>query len=322
MKRYHITVGAKTTAGGTVRTGWAYSTIDGQAIAREGDEVDCPQCASTGLIVCDGPHLVDLMDGRNAALDGDLCQCQCDPPPRLIANQTLRSQLFEDRTLTPRGPATGQPLNNHLNRPASTTPGTHGVAPSMPFGERPELGCENLWRGYQQRAEAIVAPGGRLIADPQARNRPINSAYARLWLDDRRFQWAGLAAFASKQVGCGLLHATDSIEKIQAQHEAGQDLLDSAERRWQLPGLTLFGKTDQQAQHHYEQNRYRWCSSNCSWCMTCWHWVIPRCFWMCIRCMCFTRSKGCWRSVLAWTHVKKFMVMISIQSCGRSSRRG
>ncbi len=137
MKRYHITVGAKTTAGGTVRTGWAYSTIDGQAIAREGDEVDCPQCASTGLIVCDGPHLVDLMDGRNAALDGDLCQCQCDPPPRLIANQTLRSQLFEDRTLTPRGPATGQPLNNHLNRPASTTPGTHGVAPSMPFGERP-----------------------------------------------------------------------------------------------------------------------------------------------------------------------------------------
>jgi uncharacterized Zn-binding protein involved in type VI secretion len=255
MKRYHITVGAKTTAGGTVRTGWAYSTIDGQAIAREGDEVDCPQCASTGLIVCDGPHLVDLMDGRNAALDGDLCQCQCDPPPRLIANQTLRSQLFEDRTLTPRGPTTGQPLNNHLNRPASTTPGTHGVAPSMPFGERPGLGCENLWRGYQQRAEAIVAPGGRLLADPRARNRAINAAYARLWLDDRRFQWAGLAAFASKQVGCGLLHATDSIEKIQAQHEAAQDLLDSAERRWQLPGLTLFGKTDQQAQHHYEQTR-------------------------------------------------------------------
>ena len=40
MKRYHITVGAKTTAGGTVRTGWAYSTIDGQAIARSAPAPD------------------------------------------------------------------------------------------------------------------------------------------------------------------------------------------------------------------------------------------------------------------------------------------
>lgn len=53
------------------------------------------------------------------------------------------------------------------------------------------------------RAEAIVAPGGILIADPKARNRAINAAYANLWLKDPRFQWAGLAAFASKQVGVG-----------------------------------------------------------------------------------------------------------------------
>lgn len=40
-----------------------------------------------------------------------------------------------------------------------------------------------------------------------------NAAYARLWLADNRFQWAGLAAFASKQVGCGLLHARRLSEK-------------------------------------------------------------------------------------------------------------
>lgn len=48
---------------------------------------------------------------------------------------------------------------------------------------------------------------GEFIKDDTERNRRINAAYAKLWLADNRFQWAGLAAFASKQVGCGLLHA-------------------------------------------------------------------------------------------------------------------
>jgi hypothetical protein len=65
-----------------------------------------------------------------------------------------------------------------------------------------------------------VAPGGKLIAAPKARNKAINAAYAQLWRHDPRFQWAGLAAFASKQVGCGLLHAADTVEKIQAEEEA------------------------------------------------------------------------------------------------------
>lgn len=73
-----------------------------------------------------------------------------------------------------------------------------------------------------------IAPGGKLIADPKVRNQKINAAYAQLWQSDNRFQWAGLAAFASKQVGCGLLHASESIEKIQAEYEAAQQLKNSA----------------------------------------------------------------------------------------------
>ncbi|VVM55270.1 hypothetical protein PS639_00995 [Pseudomonas fluorescens] len=222
MMRYHITVGAKTTVDGTVLTGWEYSTINGQAMAREGDEVKCPECDSTGKIVCDGPRLVDLLDGRNAALDGDLCHCKCDPPPRLIANQTFRCQVIEDGAIVPRAQTAAQPFTPAANSPSPTAPRPSGYAPAPSpgtpsFSDLPGLVCQNLWRGYQQRAEAIVAPGGVLIADPKARNRAINAAYARLWLDDRRFQWAGLAAFASKQVGCGLLHAADSIENIQAE---------------------------------------------------------------------------------------------------------
>lgn len=84
----------------------------------------------------------------------------------------------------------------------------------------PILTCDCLWRIYQREAEEIVAPGGVLIADPKERNRAINAAYARLWLHDSRFQWAGLAAFASKQVGCGLLHATESMEKLEVELKA------------------------------------------------------------------------------------------------------
>ncbi|MGW8464554.1 DUF2515 family protein [Pseudomonas sp. CLCA07] len=91
----------------------------------------------------------------------------------------------------------------------------------------PILTCSCLWRTYQREAEEIVAPKGVLIADPVARNRAINAAYARLWLHDPRFQWAGLAAFASKQVGCGLLHAADSVERIREEWEVRQRLRDS-----------------------------------------------------------------------------------------------
>lgn len=76
------------------------------------------------------------------------------------------------------------------------------------------LTAEHLWMTFQKEAEAIVLVNGQPIGDVAMRNRRINAAYAKLWLLDNRFQWAGLAAFASKQVGCGLLHA-GSLRKRQ-----------------------------------------------------------------------------------------------------------
>lgn len=99
----------------------------------------------------------------------------------------------------------------------------------------PILTCECIWRSFQKEAEDIVAPGGTLIADPKARNRAINAAYARLWLHDPRFQWAGLAAFASKQVGCGLLHAADTEDRLNlaAKMSAGGPRLTAIEMQLQ-----------------------------------------------------------------------------------------
>jgi hypothetical protein len=84
----------------------------------------------------------------------------------------------------------------------------------------PILSCASVWLRVQKEAEAWITDGGKLIADPIQRNRRINQAYAQLWLSDKRFQWAGLAAFASKQVGCGLLHAAKNIEKSQEEIQA------------------------------------------------------------------------------------------------------
>jgi hypothetical protein len=70
-----------------------------------------------------------------------------------------------------------------------------------------QLTADHLWLTFQKEAEDLIKLNGEFIRDDMERNKRINAAYARLWLSDNRFQWAGLAAFASKQVGCGLLHA-------------------------------------------------------------------------------------------------------------------
>lgn len=96
----------------------------------------------------------------------------------------------------------------------------------------PILSCASVWLRVQKEAEAWITSGGKLIADPIQRNRQINKAYAQLWLADKRFQWAGLAAFASKQVGCGLLHSAENIKKAQEEMQANYqrtDILNSTD---------------------------------------------------------------------------------------------
>ncbi|WLH77578.1 PAAR domain-containing protein [Pseudomonas sp. FP2335] len=219
MRRYWITRGAKTTAGGTVLSGLQGYAIRGVDIALEGHPVSCPVCATTGVIACIGPRLSQNAHGRKVALSDDLCDCQCDPPPRLIADQFERYQTITE-TASAQARVTPEPAS------LARAPGSRSSAALL--NDQIESACERAWRFYQNQAEDLIAPHGKLIADPKLRNRVINATYAQLWQLDKRFQWAGLAAFASKQVGCGLLHASDAIEKIQAEYEAAEQLRRSA----------------------------------------------------------------------------------------------
>jgi uncharacterized Zn-binding protein involved in type VI secretion len=92
MKRYLILDGDKTTANGTVMAAPTTIQLEGRDVAHEGDDIQCLACGMTGKIKCDGERqLMTAPDGRRAALNDDLCICDCNPSPRLIASQQSMS---------------------------------------------------------------------------------------------------------------------------------------------------------------------------------------------------------------------------------------
>ncbi|AQV94901.1 PAAR domain-containing protein [Cupriavidus necator] len=87
-QRHDICDGDTTTAKGVVMATSRTETLNGRALAYEGDPVWCPECKTTGRIVCAGERLPNRgPDGREQALSYDWCLCKCNPKPLLIASQ-------------------------------------------------------------------------------------------------------------------------------------------------------------------------------------------------------------------------------------------
>jgi len=95
MRRYFIIEGDKTTSGGTVLEGASCATISGKAQTCHGARVYCPACKSEGRIVGTGPTRPHTLNGKQAALENDLCICKCEPPPRLISSQRIAWMSFD-----------------------------------------------------------------------------------------------------------------------------------------------------------------------------------------------------------------------------------
>jgi uncharacterized Zn-binding protein involved in type VI secretion len=96
MKRHTITLGASTSVGGKVITASSNGSINGVTIALETDVIFCPVCKSQGKIMCIGPRIPETWNGKNVALENDLCLCGCANPPRLLPNQSVRYQNLSD----------------------------------------------------------------------------------------------------------------------------------------------------------------------------------------------------------------------------------
>ncbi|CAB4047656.1 PAAR domain-containing protein [Paraburkholderia phenoliruptrix] len=111
MRRFYLKVGDKSSTGGTIIEGIQSCTHHGTPLTFLGAQVVCSACGSTGRIVPKGPRWPDNMMGKEAALDGDLCACNCYLHPVMLASQSTMSQSFESHHLTDMGFAcNGTPL--------------------------------------------------------------------------------------------------------------------------------------------------------------------------------------------------------------------
>lgn len=91
MSRRFILKGDKTDRNGVVVDGIAGSLFQDRPLAYLGAPVQCPACGTEGVIISDGsPRTMTVMD-KTVALENDLCQCKCEPLPKLVASQALGS---------------------------------------------------------------------------------------------------------------------------------------------------------------------------------------------------------------------------------------
>lgn len=111
MKRYILRKDDKSTNGGVVTQGVENCNDHGVPITYIGAEVWCNGCKTVGHIGSRGPHRQATMHGKQQALDGDICICNCHPPPVLRASQDHASHSFDTGELAAMGyDAYGAPL--------------------------------------------------------------------------------------------------------------------------------------------------------------------------------------------------------------------
>lgn len=103
MNRSYLKVGDKSSAGGTVVEGIARTTHNGTELTFVGAQVSCPACKSVGRIVPTGPRWPDSWMEKQAALEGDICACKCEPPPVMIASQSDMFESYEGHELASMG---------------------------------------------------------------------------------------------------------------------------------------------------------------------------------------------------------------------------
>lgn len=112
MKRGVLKIGDKSSVGGTVIDGIPDCKHNGTELTYIGAQVLCPACKTTGRIAAKGPRWPSSMMAREQALENDICICECNPHPVMIASQDTMYQSFESQHLAVMGfTSNGTPLS-------------------------------------------------------------------------------------------------------------------------------------------------------------------------------------------------------------------
>ena len=171
-KGYFIRKGDKTSCGGEVLDADTRVMMFGFAHARAGDPVSCGKNDETyeieGGIAFFGSH-GGLVAGSLDSRSGCPCKAGLVPSFTTATYESRQGAAPPAARSAPQQEATPVAPSNPVTPRQSSF--TSARAPSPTLSERPGTACENHWRGYQQRVENVVAPNGKLIADPKARNR-------------------------------------------------------------------------------------------------------------------------------------------------------
>ncbi|WP_411833401.1 PAAR domain-containing protein [Pseudoxanthomonas mexicana] len=122
MERNLIVVGDATSGGGQVIGGTPFTHIDGQPIARVGDQATCPRHRGTFPIITGDATLI--IDGQPVAREGDLLACGC-----ALMSVRQRSVFTEAEDLA-RNPAPA----THA-RPVPATPPANAGTPALQAAE-------------------------------------------------------------------------------------------------------------------------------------------------------------------------------------------
>jgi uncharacterized Zn-binding protein involved in type VI secretion len=164
FERYLILLDANTTAGGTVTTATSFMSYDAVPYALEGDLVNCPACGKRGTIKCVPPRLHASCDGKQYALEHDLCLCACSPPPRLIANQHHNCQTIHD----------DQGIADALEAVASRVPASAAREAATPL----QLVRESNDQPFRSRHYILELPGRKIegVTDADGFTQPLTDA--------------------------------------------------------------------------------------------------------------------------------------------------
>jgi len=181
---------------GSIVNGDVTVLVEGKPVARLSDVTDHGATLGEGADTVSAKH--DLPVCRQK--DRFLCQQVEDQPHLGGYILTGAGSVLTEGEMTARvGDITG------CLGPDAAPGELDGIGDGRSAGSAIEVAaCEALWAAYQAEAMAIIDPAG---GDHRKRNHLINGAYANLYLRNRDFAWAGLAAYASKQVGCAMDHS-------------------------------------------------------------------------------------------------------------------